>query len=164
RRAIRAGPGPVGATAARTRAGWSVILVSLGTAAPIGRGPDVLHRSAHQLRELDPALLERGDLVLDLAQALGERLQPLVVALVVLGHAPVQVVHLGAQPVEAALDRGDLLLGRAALGAGGPRRARRRVGGRGGRAGLLLAAQAQVLLDPAGEVPQPPVEDRVLLV
>src|SRR5690606_28597622 len=28
RRAIRAGPGPVGATAARTRAGWSVILVS----------------------------------------------------------------------------------------------------------------------------------------
>ena len=83
-----------------------------------------------------------------------------------LRHLPVQLVLPLAQPVELPLDLDQLLAcrpGRRRI-RGRPGRAARRRVGRGGRHTPIgarplgeRAAQGQVLVDPAGQVPQPPV-------
>src|SRR5699024_11635771 len=104
-------------------------------------------------------------------------LQTLVVALVVRGELLVLGSDLPGELVQPALDRGELLLRRAQQCPGEPAPARRAVS-RGGLPGgpltrasrpiargcAVVGPEPEVLRHPAGYVPEPTIEDRVLLV
>src|SRR4051812_37151274 len=75
-------------------------------------------------------------------------------------------VDTSRQLLHLAVDRRDLLLGVAQLGARQLGSGRRMAGVRriGGGGGVLLLAEPEVLVDPAGQVPQMAVENGVLLI